>query len=125
MSFRDAVGEDIHSVFLNTEEFGERRTVQYDGEIFKDIPVVLTGLKERDRKRLYFGQRNKSDHAQGLYEEHTVMHCSLADIGGHQPEKGQRIRIYDADGTWARDYRILASVLDMGMLRLELEGARE
>lgn len=125
MSFRDAVRDDIHSVFLNTEEFGELRTVQYDGEIFTDIPVVLTGLKERDRRRLYFGQRNKSDHVQGLYDEYTVMHCALADIGGHQPEKGQRIRIYDADGTWARDYRILASVLDMGMLRLELGGTRE
>lgn len=131
MSFRDAVKQDIHSVFLNADEFGELRSVKYDGVLYEDIPVVLTGLKEQDRNRLNSGLKERggrtstSDHVQGLYAATVVMHCAQSDIGGRQPEKGQKIRVYDPDKAYYRDYRIEASVADMGMIRLELGGIRE
>ena len=40
-AFKDMVARDIHSVFLDTNFFGEKRTVEYDGERYEDIPVVL------------------------------------------------------------------------------------
>lgn len=131
MNFKDVVAQDIHSVFLNVEEFGELRSVKYDGVLYEDIPVVLTGLKEQDRNRLNSGLKERggrtsmSDHVQGLYAATIVMHCAVADVGGKQLEKGQKIRIYDPDKAFYKDYRIEASVLDMGMLRLELGGIRE
>lgn len=131
MSFKDAVSQDIHAVFLNLDEFAELRSIRYNGVLYEDIPVVLTGLKEQDRNRLNSGLKERggrtsmSDHVQGLYAATVVMHCAVSDIGGKQPEKGQKIRVYDPDKAFYKEYRIEASVLDMGMIRLELGGIRE
>ena len=82
--FKDMVARDNFGVFLNCDEFAEKRTVKYDGATYEDIPIVLSGLKEKDRRQLM------SDHAQGLYIVSSVLHCALSDLGGVQPERGQR-----------------------------------
>ena len=46
-AFKDAVQEDLNSVFLNLDEFAETHTVYYDGEEYPDVPLVLTGLSEK------------------------------------------------------------------------------
>lgn len=118
--FKDMVAEDVHSVFLNLDEFAERRTVRYDGEEYLDIPVVLSGLKEQDRRQL------QSDHLQGLYLVSSVLHCALSDLGGNQPEKGTRIKINDQEGGgFFREFYVASSVCEMGMLRVELEAIDE
>lgn len=118
--FRDAVQDDLHGVFLNLDEFAEHHTVIYDGETYEDIPVVITGLHERDRRQL------QSDHAQGLYLVSRVMHCALDDLGGNQPEKGCRIRINEREGgSFFHDYYVASSICEMGMLRVELEDVDE
>ena len=120
MSFQDMVEADIRRTFLNPGEFGDRRTVIYDGATYADVPVVISGLKEKDRRVLI------SDHVQGLYLVHCIVHCALADLGGILPEKGMRIRISEAEGgSFFREYRIGTSTLEMGMLRLELEAIDE
>ncbi len=121
MSFKDMVARDVHAVFLNTGEFGEKRTICYDGETYQDIPIVLSGMKERDRRQVV------SDHAQGLYQVTSVLHCALSDLGGKQPEKGTRIRINDEEGGggFFREYYVASSVVEMGMIRCELEGIDE
>lgn len=91
MSFKDMVNADIHGVFLNSAEFADTRTVIYDGKTYADIPIVLTGIKEKDRRTL------QSDHAQGLFIVSYTMHAALSDIGGVIPEKGMRIRINDRE----------------------------
>lgn len=40
--FKDMVARDNFGVFLNCEEFAEKRTIQYDGATYKDIPIVLS-----------------------------------------------------------------------------------
>lgn len=117
MSFKDMVASDIYGVFLNLDEFAERRTIRYDGKEYVDIPIVLTGLKEKDRAQLV------TDHAQGLYLVTSVLHCAIGDLGGRQPEKGQRIKINDQEGGggFFREFYVAASVCEMGMLRVELE----
>ena len=119
--FKNMVAQDIHGVFLNLDEFAEKRTIRYDGAEYMDIPIVLSGLKEQDRRQL------QSDHAQGLYLVTSVLHCALTDLGGNQPEKGQRIRINDQEGGggFFREFYVASSVCEMGMLRVELEAIDE
>lgn len=126
MSFKDMVAADIRKVFLNTDEFAELRTVRYDGVDYdgpehRGIPIVLTGLKEKDRRQLV------TDHAQGLYLVASVLHCALEDLDGKQPEKGQRISINDEEGGggFFREFYVASSVCEMGMLRVELEAVDE
>lgn len=119
--FKDMVAADIHNVFLNTDEFAELRTIRYDGEEYVDIPIVLTGLKEQDRRQL------QSDHVHGLYLVTSVLHCALSDLGGKQPEKGGRIEVNDEEGGggFFRRFYVASSVCEMGMLRVELEAIDE
>lgn len=119
--FKDMVAADIHNVFLNTDEFAELRTIRYDGEEYVDIPIVLTGLKEQDRRQL------QSDRVQGLYLVTSVLHCALSDLGGKQPEKGGRIEVNDEEGGggFFRRFYVASSVCEMGMLRVELEAIDE
>jgi len=121
MSFKDMVAADIHGVFLNPGEFADLRTIVYDGETYQDIPIVLTSLKEQDRRQI------SSDHAQGLYLVSAVLHCAKTDLGGVLPEKGARIKINDQEGGggFFREFYIATSGEEMGMLRLELEGIDE
>ena len=120
MSFTDTVAADIHGVFLNLSEFAERRNIVCDGESYWNVPVVMTGIKEKDRRQV------ASDHVQGLYMATAVLHCALADLGGVQPEKGSYLRISEGErGTFLRRFCVASSVCEMGMLRLELEEVEE
>ncbi len=119
--FKDMVAQDNASVFLNAAEFAELRTVIYDGDTFPDIPIVLSGLKEKERSG-----RRESDHAQGLYLVTAVLHCRIEDLGGKQPEKGTRIRISSkSGGAYFDEFYVAASVCELGMLRVELEAIDE
>lgn len=44
--FKDMVARDNFGVFLNCDEFAEKRTVKYDGATYEDIPIVLSGEGE-------------------------------------------------------------------------------
>lgn len=116
MSFKDMVDADIKGVFLNLDEFAEKRTVEFDGDVFVDIPIVLSGLKEKDRRQLV------ADHIQGLYLVSSVLHCAIKDLNGKQPEKGQRIKINDQEGGggFFQAFYVASSTVEMGMLRAEL-----
>lgn len=82
--FKDMVARDNARTFMNLDEFAEKRVVvydgvTYDGEDHAGIPVVLSGLKEKDRRQLM------SDHIQGLFLVSSVLHCRIQDLGGNQP----------------------------------------
>lgn len=115
--FKDMIAADNKKVFVNAAEFADIHTVIYDGVTYNDIPVVLSGLKEKDRRQLI------SDHVQGLYLVTSVMHCAASDLGGVVPEKGMKIKI--SDGTFYREYTVASSVNEVGMLRVELEAIDE
>lgn len=119
--FKDMVAADNAAVFLNLNEFAEKRTIRYDGEEYVDIAVVLSGLKEKDRSQ------SVSDHAQGLYLVSRILHCRSDDLGGKQPEKGQKLFINDREGGkgFFQGFYVASSVCVMGMLRVELEAIDE
>lgn len=119
--FTDMVADDNRAVLLNLEELGEKRTVIYDGEAYEDITIVLSGLKQKERRQLV------SDHVQGLYLVTAILSCAAEDLGGNQPEMGQRIKINDEEGGggFFRDFYVAASGCTLGMLRVELEAIDE
>ena len=120
MSFRDMVAADIKGVFLNPLEFAEYRTCVYDGERYENILVVVTNVKEKDRRVLV------RDHVQGLYMASCVVHLDLKDVGGAIPEKGSRWKMAQIErGTFLQEFRIGASGAEMGIVRLELEAVDE
>lgn len=129
MSFKDMVADDLHNVFLNSDEFAEKRTIRYGydsgeyAEEYRDIPVVLTGLTQKDRPVLV----SDGDKMQGLHLATNVLHCALSDLDGQQPEKGQRIAINDQEGGggFFQEFYVTTSTCKMGMLRVELEAVDE
>ena len=130
MSFKDAVEQDNHAVFLNLEEFARELDIWVDGVVHPAVPAVLSGLKENDRKRLTSGVKEQggrnsvADRVEGLYSEAIVLHCALSALG-RQPNDGARFRIRETGKTTWREYYVTASVSDMGMLRVELAGLAE
>ena len=119
--FKDMLNRDIHKVFLNVDEFAERRTVKYDGETYdgpehEGIPVVLIGPVDKEREQL------KDDHVQGLHLVTHTLYCALEDLGGKLPKQGKCIQINTREGgKFFRKYYIAASALEVGMLHVELE----
>ncbi len=114
--FKDRVARDIHKVFLNVDRFAEKRTVRYDGEVYEDIPIVLTGPVDKDREQL------KDDHVQGLHLVTATLYCAKEDLGGKLPKQGKTIEIATREGgKFFKKYFIAASACSMGMLHVELE----
>lgn len=118
MSFRDTVHADNLSVFCNAAEFGDERTVLYDGEMYENVPSVMTQLKAKDRVI------PSKDHAQGLFMVNAIFHFPVEKLGGNVPEKGCKIGISDDTG-FIHFYYVAQSGCDLNMVRLELEAYDE
>ena len=116
-AFQEMIENDIKAVFLNPSEFGEIRTIEYDGETYT-APVVIRAPKQTDRHQM------AADNAQGLYQGATLLHIALTDIGGIQPEKDKFIIVQDPDG-FRRGYRIEESFVEVGLCHLTLEAIDE
>ncbi len=114
MSFREMVAQDNVRVFGNTNEFADLREIVYDGERYKDVHCILTKLKEKDRTIPV------KDHAQGFYLVTATCHFPKEDLDGHVPENGSQISITDDTG-FDKEYYVVQSSCDLGMVRLELE----
>lgn len=120
--FKDMVKSDIKAIFLNDNEFAERRTVIYDGTTYRDILIVLTGAEENERVNV-----KEIDHMQGIYEVSRILYCDEADLDGNQPEQGTRIRINDREGGggYFEDFTVVSSICEEGLLEIELGAFRQ
>lgn len=115
LSFKEALQGDVHSVFLDTEEFSDLHTVKYDGKVYKDIPVSLQDVEEGERKQ------PKDDHMLGIFQVRAVLFCARADLGGLLPEQGTYMEISSArNPRFFHKYQIGSAGEEMGMVRLEL-----
>ena len=115
--FKDMVARDNFGVFLNCDEFAEKRTVKYDGATYEDIPIVLSGLKEKDRRQLM------SDMPRGFtsFPPFSTAPCPISAgcsrSGGSVSGSTTRRAAERTMG--------ISSVCEMGMLRVELEAVDE
>lgn len=116
--FKDMAARDAKQVFCNPDEFGELRTLIYDGITYEDIPIVLSKAKEKDRQQL------RDDHGEGIFRVNATLHCAAADLNGVQPEKGHKIKL-DEGEDFFYTYYIVTSSVQMGMVILELEAMDE
>ena len=114
--FKDMVARDIHKVFLNVDEFAEKLTIKYAGQVYEDIPVSLQELDETDRQQL------SDDHAQGLHLRGVILLCAAKDLGGRHLEMKDPIEIIRRKGRMqsAKKYTIASSSCEMGMIEAKL-----
>lgn len=117
------VANDNRDVFCNPYEFAELRRivyegVTYDGEDGQGIPVVLTKVREKDRRQL------KDDHGEGIFRVNATLHVDIRQLNGIQPEKGTKLRISESPDFY-QTYYIVTSACPMGMVILELEALDE
>ena len=122
----DMIAKDNETVFLNLDEFAERKNVIYQGVSYENVPVVLTGMRENRRgQTMRDGRRIRTaDYASGLFETRTVLHMLASDLGNIQPDKGTLFSIRESN-IYCRDYYVFESKIEKGMLRLDLEGIDE
>jgi hypothetical protein len=122
-AFRALLERDNAEIFLNLEEFGERRTVRYDGESYEEIPVVLDEAMQTARYNI---KHLKSDYGQGLHKGAVRLHCMRRDLGNKLPEQGMPLEIEsERRNGFFRKYEILESRCDEGMLTVTLERVDE
>lgn len=117
MGFKDMVKSDIASVLMNTEEFAESHTVKYDGEVYRDIPLILQKVKQSDRTVV------QGDHAEGIYLVTAVAYINEKDLDGVIPEQGHIFEIDDGEALgkpFFRRYSVVTSKCEMGLITLEL-----
>ena len=122
MSLAELIAADNDAVFLNCSDFAEARSVRYDGERYDDVPMTLTRRKQHELVQL------ASEHTEGLHIADAVAHFSIRQVNGVLPKPGRWIEISDGEALGAaffRQYRILVSDCEMGMVRLELEAVEE
>lgn len=127
MTFKDCIAADIHSAYLNPDEFSERRTVLYDGAAYEDIPVSLQAFSESDRERVTASGSGRSgaDSASGLHQNTVMLYCARTDLGGRTPAPNKTIKISTAEGSSRfREYYVVSSECEMGMLQIELRAVR-
>lgn len=119
MSFKDEVERDIHSVFLNDEEFAEKHTIKYNGRVYKDIPITI--IKEQKKEKGYHNVEN-------LHAIYETLYISEKDLIGSSPEPRQYIEIDNGIACgepFFERYKIATVDHATGMLIIELEALDE
>ncbi len=102
-NFKDIVQNDIHSVFLNIQEFGEEHYI--DGS---SMPVIVDDFEASEREVKYAGDRS------GTYKIHRLIYVAEKDFGA-LPTQG---RIITFDG---KKYTVQDAVSEGGVHSITLE----
>lgn len=108
LGFKELAFLDIHNVFMNPDEFGEKH--QIDG---KEMLVVVDGMEvvERSKKQV---ERGRID---GIYEKQVLIYVSRTEFGA-LPAIG---RILQFDN---RQYRVVDAIDEGGMYSITLGAYR-
>lgn len=121
MGFKDEMINDVDRVFLDQNFFGETRDIRYNGVVYEDVPVVLTGGNVQTRRTQRY-----AGHSSGIYNVTEILHCSYESLGRQQPENGIRIAISDPEyPEYFKEFYVKRSLLEGGMLRVEMEAVDE
>lgn len=122
-TFQAWAERDIRSVFLNTEEMAECRTIRYDGVTYENIPVVEVGPKEGKRSSVI---QMQNDYGQGLFKRSITIYCNERDLSGSKPEQGSMLYINEKpEGNFFHKFRVAESVTEMGIYCVKLEEVDE
>ena len=111
MNFEEALICDLNNVFNNRTEFAKSCTVYYDGEVYENIPVTITGIAQ-DRKK------TASQHDEGIFINEIKVYFKASDIEA-VPRKNHTIQIDN------EEYDIKTVSQEMGEIVLVLEALDE
>ncbi len=106
--FKEQVERDIEAVFHNTEEFSDFMEVEYNGEIYEDIPVVIDGEIAKDRTKA------AGDNSVGIFAVDITVFISFKDLK-IVPRKETEITIGGVT------YNIIRVAFNAGEITLDLE----
>ncbi len=106
--FKSQTENDIAAVFNNAEEFADLMEVEYNGKIYKDIPVVIDSDIARERAK------PSGDNSVGTFAADITAYISFKDMK-IVPRKETEIII----GGVA--YGIIKAAFEAGEIILELE----
>lgn len=111
MIFKDAVIKELSTVFHNETEFAEKLDIYYDGELYRNIPVIIIETAENRNK-------TNKDHEAVIYHYDTKAYINLYDLN-FLPNKNHNIQI------GAVEYKIIEAKEEQGEIVLGLEAYDE
>lgn len=108
MTFKGMLREDIHDIFLNMDEFGERHTV--NGR--KDVLIVTDDFELFSREKYHKNVAND-----GTSRNRGIFYVRASDVG-RLPKPGQQLTI---DGM---HFRVEQAVNETGLYAITIQAVR-
>lgn len=106
-TFKELLKADVHNIFLNSEEFGERHRV--NGKI---MVIVLDDMENIER------EKKMKSHMDGIYARQLLFYVAADDFGGPLP--GQDTYLQLDGGT----YKVVDATDECGIYAITLEANR-
>lgn len=113
MSLKDRIFADNANIFLNVNHFAELFTIDYNGEIFENVPAMLTAKLESERKRA------QNDHIQGLSIITHTFYCETKIFDRELPHPEEEIKLQNKIGR-LNTYYVVSCKDDFGMCKIQL-----
>ena len=104
--FKDMVKTDVHSVFLNLDEFSEIHNI--DG---KEIPIQIDNNEQIER------QKRQTELAEGIFVSQKLLFVSASDFGP-LPRIGSPIKLFGST------YRVVDAIDEDGIYSITIEANR-
>lgn len=105
-TFKSIIANDIHSTFLNTEEFSDMHVVNGT-----EMPVQMDDIEQINREKRY------KDNMDGIFVQQRMIYVAASDYGP-LPKKDSLITL---DG---RKYRVADAIDEYGVYSITLEANR-
>ena len=105
-TFKSIIANDIHSTFLNTEEFSDLHVVNG-----VEMPVQMDDIEQINREKRY------KDNMDGIFVQQRLIYVAASDYGP-LPKKDSLITL---DG---RKYRVADAIDEYGVYSITLEANR-
>lgn len=106
MSFKDVIRNDVHSVFMNPEEFSETHTVNG-----VEMAVQIDSNEQIEREKRF------NQHMDGIYLNQKLIYVSESDFGP-LPKQGSILTLDK------RTYRVADAIAEDGVYSITIEANR-
>jgi hypothetical protein len=106
MTFKEIISDDIHTVFLNIEEFSDMHTING-----VEMPCQLDENEQIEREKRF------NQHMDGVYTNQRLIYVAASDYGP-LPKQGSLLTM---DG---RKFRVVDAIDEGGVYSITLEANR-
>ena len=105
-AFKDIIQADIHTTFLNVDEFSDMHNVNGI-----DMPVQMDDIEQINREKRY------KDNMDGLFVQQRLIYVAASDYGA-LPKKDSLVTLD------SRKYRVVEAIEEGGVYSITLEANR-